>query len=710
MSRNYLGAAFVPLSLLFGLATHALGDSQKACYDLVKHDAQFTEPPALPPEIEQPISDPDFAAGFFNRDAQEMHGVPRLRLLQNVQGRNSVVGVWDEAAVFGDHVQLNGRVRRGFFDDDPKCNPKKIKPYDPSKQCFGQHATHVAGTIASTGKDPRADTQGMAPEARINSFAFPLTEIDRKNHKDARLLCQAATGSQPIRVSNHSYGRHGGWSRECTLPPKDPVTGKEASKCVKSKWTWHPQMYWDSTPFDWVVYKVQYLSAFVAAGNDGELEPSDARWNNEQKEYDVPVGEQTTINKFPYGVVQDIAQSKNVITIGAINKTYVEPHGSRPGVIQGTDIVPARFTSFGPRKGGGIKPDLVAAGVNLESPSIPEKQMVIGSQIPNNYYEPKEGTSMATPTAAGIGALLNEVAFRKIGRVLRADEMKAILIHTAINNTEGPNYRTGWGSIRADYAGWLLDPITASKNDRSGWTSVYESELSGGRLWHDTNTPFSLSLEHIPGKNVRVTLAWLDEPGSKLVKDLDLVVKGPNRQLHKVWCLDEDHPTKPAEQCDRNDIDNIERVDVKLDETMDGNWTIDVNNFTDNGSIPFALVVSGLKRSESIPPDQQPGPEPGSPPLPSSACQACYDIELRETPNAASPGRSTVFQCDPVHILRYDRYRPSWAYVSFEFPRFPGGPGFPGISPGGPHPWNQGWAPRASIACRGDRYRCRCEY
>src|SRR3984893_1767510 len=150
--------------------------------------------------------------------------------------------------------------------------------------------------------------------------------------------------------------------------------------------------------------------------------------------------------------------------------------------------------------------------------------------------------------------------------------------------------------------------------------------------------------------------------------------------LHKVWCLDKDHPAKAAEQCERNNIDNVERVDVKAGvEPREGTWTIKVNHVNGSESIPFALVISGLKRKgepvrpeqesapeqvisglkrkgeavppeqgpapeqvisglkrkgEPVPPEQEPSPEPGSPPLPSQACRACYDIELRERPSA----------------------------------------------------------------------------
>jgi hypothetical protein len=698
--------------------------------------------PAL--DIDEPTS---FSRRYFNVDAQWAHGVQRLRLLHNVYGQRSVVGVWDEAAVLGDHYQFlntkgSTRVRplwskgqNGFFADAPTCKD------DPTKRCYSQHSTHVAGTIASGGfedskaqsgspgaPDP-AKSEGMAPRIGIYSFNWD---------NDALELCRAATGDGgivPIHVSNHSYGPVLGWKYECTDPAK---------KCLETTWTWtgtkgamkderFGQYELDkAADFDKLIYSRRNLSVFRSAGNDRRDDPTKMGWWDGPKVHNVyrwndgtefQLDKNTGPRNGEYKLVKGTALATNVITIGAIYK-IPEAVQAGPEMITPDKLKVIEFSSFGPRADGAIKPDLVAAGGALRSPTISDKtiQFTDITEKDKHYYKDMSGTSMATPAVAGIAALLNEVALQKMRRVLRADEMKAVLIHTAINNSankiniDAPNYQTGWGSVRADYAGWILDAETAKRNassaDRKHWIDVYEDAFPGGFLvtQSDAKTHFSMSREHIPGKDVRVTLVWLDEPGPQLVNDLDLVVRGPTGTHHKVWCLDKDNPVAPAQQCERNSIDNVERVDVKAGvEPNEGSWTIEVNHVNGSKSIPFALVVSGLKRKgQPVPPEGEPIPEPGPPTLPSQACHACYDFSLRDAPYAGSPPQVTVFQCDPVRVLRYDPERPSWAYVTFRFPPFHAG--FPGIPPGPAYPWNRGWAPRSAIACRGDGHRCPCDY
>jgi Subtilase family len=739
--------------------------------------ASYVEPPI---EIDDPVvpeldtKDGTFAPRpYSNVGAQSTHGVQRLRLLHNVDGRESVVGIFDQGAVYGDHYQfLDEKLRstrvqplwsrpgqQGFFGDKPTCKRDKAIPSAPDDQqpyyCYSKHSTHIAGTVASAGfadrdahsagseKPAPQNSQGMAPRIGIYSFDW---------NRAAYKLCRVATkgrGFLPVYVSNHSYGPRLGWELRCTDPNHT---------CSEVTWTWYGgagntkdddfgnynYAGW-AEEFDRLVMNRRDLSVFRAAGNSHPDPTIRGWWNKPTIKKRYKIGDKGAVSsQLPsptprngeYKLVSGSALAKNVITIGAIERIFEnedDPGASNPDSITSDKVIVTDFSSWGPRRNGAIKPDLVAAGLYLHSPTISEDEIIIGKIDPKerNNYEDLSGTSMATPVAAGIGALLNEVALHKLQRVLRADEMKAILIHTAINNSkdnkidiDAPNPETGWGSIRADYAGYILDPETATRNGvrlkKTRWIDTYERTFPGGFLVKQdaAKTNFSMSLEHIPGADVRVTLAWLDEPGENLVDDLDLEVRGPTNTQHKVWCLDD---TKQADRCERNDKDNVERVDVKAGvEPNGGTWTIEVKHVRGpHKTVPFAMVISGLRRRglppppQTIPPDLPPDGPIGEPPTipqePSRYCHACWDIPLRDAPYNGSPSRINVWKCDPVHIVGYDPSRPSWVKVTFEFPPFKGMGGFPEFSPGGPVPWNRGWAKRSEIACRGDGHWCPCD-
>ena len=96
--------------------------------------------------------------------------------------------------------------------------------------------------------------------------------------------------------------------------------------------------------------------------------------------------------------------------------------------------MPTRFSSWGPPDHGGIKPDLVANGASLFSPTVERR---CDCTIDPRAYTWLSGTSMATLAASGIGTLLQGLASSQLGRPLFADEMKAILIQTAMSPHAG---------------------------------------------------------------------------------------------------------------------------------------------------------------------------------------------------------------------------------------------------------------------------------
>ncbi|KAF2516175.1 S8 family peptidase [Flavobacterium foetidum] len=136
---------------------------------------------------------------------------------------------------------------------------------------------------------------------------------------------------------------------------------------------------------DWVYDAIKYAAKkdvliVHAAGNDG--------YNiDETKNINYPNDSKDNVKEF----------SDNVITIGAINKEY------------GKNVV-ASFSNFGK-----INVDVFAPGEEIYA------------TVPNNKYKYLQGTSMASPNAAGVAALI-----RSYYPKLKAAQVKKILMESGV--------------------------------------------------------------------------------------------------------------------------------------------------------------------------------------------------------------------------------------------------------------------------------------
>jgi len=104
-----------------------------------------------------------------------------------------------------------------------------------------------------------------------------------------------------------------------------------------------------------------------------------------------------------------------VITVGAINDS---------------DQI-ASFSSRGPTADGRVKPDLVYPGVNIVAPQA--AGTTLGRVIEPGYVS-ADGTSMATPHAAGVAALM-----RQANPELTAEQVKNQMVASAVNLGALPN-------------------------------------------------------------------------------------------------------------------------------------------------------------------------------------------------------------------------------------------------------------------------------
>jgi subtilisin-like proprotein convertase family protein len=234
------------------------------------------------------------------------------------------------------------------------------------------------------------------------------------------------------------------------------------------------------------------------------------------------------------GTVSSPGTAKNVITLGAAENWW--PGYSACGWstamtdTPGDDIV--YYSSRGPVGDGRIKPDLAA----IANGWVTTRGQYAGTGCGAPYdtadgtlYRNFNGTSAATPAAAGAAALIYQHALQNWGAAPSPAMVKAMLVSTARDLAGGidcdvsdgsgpelapiPNGSQGFGLVDT---GRAFDGTPAIRLDQS---VIFESS---GESWMEVVTPAD------PTKDVRVALAWTDAPGSSStrpwVNDLDLTV------------------------------------------------------------------------------------------------------------------------------------------------------------------------------------------
>jgi len=544
--------------------------------------------PGIPPDQRRPRPTNVSAADTTNTDQIRPGGSMELDL----DGSGVTVGIWEADDGDGDwrvratHQEFGGRVT--------------IDPGDVAGTPdggFSDHATHVAGTVAAAGVDPRA--RGMASAVHVLSFSAD---------DEAAEMAAAASNPDPAQavvVTNHSYGHVTGWEvaderdadgnaskadywhGDWQTPQEDLAFGRYSSK---------------ARALDEMLYAHPRLLSVWSAGNDRLDHFTNARGDDTYLiEFASDPGlpgltwtgsrfyrVSTAVLAAPqrdgnqgsgYDLLGDDHTTKNSLVIGAINDITKDPYHDQ-------DVRRADFSSAGPTDDGRIKPDLVANGVDLYSSTS-------GS---DSAYGNKSGTSMAAPNVSGTAALLVQ-HHRDLfgGATPLSATLKGILVHTASNiaGQPGPDYVNGWGVVNAAEAATFMRRAAAGERD----TLLQEADYQGAAQV----IPFVSDGNGV----LKVTVVWndpapaqqqpgtLDTPASAykaLVNDLDLRVDGPDGTSYFPWTLDPTTPGDPARADQPNHVDNVEQVVIYRPQP--GEHKIVVSHTGQPFTQPYTLLVS----------------------------------------------------------------------------------------------------------------------
>lgn len=460
----------------------------------------------------------------------------------SLNGDSIVIAEWDGGGVRTTHQELTGRVT---VMDGAAAN--------------NDHATHVAGTLIGSGVV--ASAKGMAYTADVEAYDF---------YNDEAEMAAAASGQL---LSNHSYVSITGWfdnSGQSEWWGDTTISGTED----------YLFGFYNATARTWdqIAESAPYYLICKAAGNDRQESYSNPHylvqhgvWSSTSRAADGGTS--------GYDCISTMGTSKNVMTVGAVNAIpggYTAP----------SDVVMSSFSCWGPTDDGRIKPDLVANGVGVYSSLATN----------NSAYASWNGTSMATPNAAGSMALVQEHYHNLNGQYMLAATLKALMIHTAheAGTAEGPDYRFGWGLLNA--AGAVVH-IT----DSNGTDLIEQATLNDGQNYDlvvksDGTTPLMATIcwSDIPGTS---PAASLDPTTPMLVNDLDLrIVDNSGSTVYLPYVLDGLNPANAATKAD-NSVDNVEKVYIASPAA--GTYTIRIShkNSLDNGNAQnFSLITSGGER------------------------------------------------------------------------------------------------------------------
>ncbi len=276
----------------------------------------------------------------------------------------------------------------------------------------------------------------------------------------------------------------------------------------------------------------------------------------------------------------------------------------------------ASFSSRGPTADGRIKPTIVSPGVSIDSADSD------GDPTSNNGGTTSmDGTSMATPNAAGAIALIRQYfmdgyypngarntgyAFVPSGALLKAMAINSADQATGsgsslspYNGMTFPNNDQGFGRLHLENA------LYFSGDSRK--LLVYDHGFDGSRGIVTGETWERKFVVSSSTQDLKVTLAWTDYPGlpgsnPSLVNDLDLVVIAPDgTEYHgNVFTGTTIGSVYSAANPTTYDRLNPEE-EVWVSSPLTGTWTVRVTGYSVSVAQAFAVVVTGaLDTTQSI--------------------------------------------------------------------------------------------------------------
>lgn len=509
--------------------------------------------------------------------------------IAQINGSGVKITIFDEGRVHDTHEQLTSA---------------RAVNKEASSLAKSAHTTNVTGIIIGNGAATgtfnqsnatyqKANAKGVLPQGTTDNYLYGTTALGNNFEKLSTL--------PGLNISNHSYGANNGWNK-----PGSANTYYWYGNYDYSHLDTYSGSYGiNDQNFDKIVYAQPQQIIVKSTGNYYGIGPNAS---SIKYRYDTAAGTWVQFganDELPpancslgYNCIGYGSLAKNIITVGAV-KQLTTPGQKYMGP---SDVEKDAFSSAGPRKDGAVKPDVTAVGVDMVMPNF-----VAGSPNATNLYLVSWGTSYASAVVSGVAGALTQVQRNILSDnsfVFRADEMKALLTHTANDaGRPGPDVWYGWGLVDAKKAAQVLvHKLTEN--------AVFEKATLQNNITSTKNITAEGS------EPLKVSISWIDPAiapftadadmqnnhASRLINDLDLrVTDEVSGTVYYPWRLNILDPNANATKGD-NTADNVEQI---LIDTPQAGRTYKVEitsknplvNQEGNSSVQdFVLIATGVKK------------------------------------------------------------------------------------------------------------------